>query len=147
MNVDGAAEVAVKTDWKRPVWSALLRRGILRPATLDGLDVNNRAQGPIDAWAETLWFHADAVAAGDLCEKGADGKGWLPCGVSLRALKTCSRTQRFCCKDGELLLSREGTMMGALRALMVSALRKLNRWRSFVEVLKDLGMDAVQYCT
>lgn len=39
--------------------------------------------------------------------------------MSLRALERSSWTQRFCFKDGDLLLSREGTLMGAGRAFEV----------------------------
>lgn len=37
--------------------------------------------------------------------------------------------------------------MAALRAFMVSALSRLNRWMSFVDISKDLGMYTFQYRT
>lgn len=49
--------------------------------------------------------------------------------------------------EGDLLRGRGLSLEGACHAFVMSALGVLRQWRRFVEVLKELPMDAFQYCT
>lgn len=44
--------------------------------------------------------------------------------------------------DDDLLRRRDGTLMGARRSPVVLALSILRHWMSFVELTKELGVDA-----
>lgn len=67
--------------------------------------------------------------------------------VPLGALETFSWSLYFFFMDSILLRGRDGTLVVARRAFVVSALSGLSRWRLLTEVSKELGLDAFQFCT
>lgn len=141
---DGANET---TDRRTPVWSALLRRQLPLPGIFNYSCVSSRSGGATDAWVKTPWLHANAVVAGNMCDRCTSGIGCLPCEMSLRALELFSWPQHCCFKDVDLLLSRDGTLMGAYPALLMSSLGEFSRRRLLIRVPRDLCMDTCQYCT
>lgn len=131
----------------RLVWSSRLQREFPTSGTFDHLHMNDRLREAIDTCDEAPWFCRDAIAVGSICWRYADVEGWLPCRVSLWALKTFSWRQCFCFMHRNLFQDRDATLAAARQAVVMLVLSDLSCGNLFEEVSKELSLETFQFCT
>lgn len=139
--------LAASTDRRVSVRSEALHRQFSPSASYDYLDMRNRSQEAIDAWVQTPWFYHDVIVVGNECGHYVGIDGWFSCSISLVALLTFSWMQYFCFDDDDPPWGRSGSLAAARRSFVVLSLSGLSRWKSSVEIPKELGLDVFQYGT